>query len=335
MIFLLLACDIPKETPPLVGTRCGDPALAERATPTQLPKDSVLRFNEIQARGSHNSYHVEPEHPLDDSWRYTQPSLTEQLETYGVRQLELDLHLREDGVLEVFHVPVADAVSNCPLFEDCLVEICRWSAVHSDHAPVMVWLEPKDELDGGDGYLSLLGQDSLVQAAILEIFPEDQLYQPDDWKRGHASLGEATRTEGAPLLGDLRGRVLFGIIDSGEHREAYLSEAPDLTGKMFFPDTDTAEDSFAAMVKDAEASQIAGLLASGLVVTSNVDSAGGTPEENAAGRDAALAGGLNYAATDFVAPADPYWMELPGGEPLRCNPVNAPEGCVASDVEGL
>ena len=44
----------------------------------------------------HNSYHVEPAEALDPSFRYTHQSLDVQLSEQGVRQFELDLHLRPD-----------------------------------------------------------------------------------------------------------------------------------------------------------------------------------------------------------------------------------------------
>ena len=48
-------------------------------------------------------------------------------------------------------------------------------------------------------------------------------------------------------------------------------------------------------------------------------------------RDAALASGAQFVSTDYPAP-DPalgtgYFVQLPGGSPVRCNPINAPAGC--------
>lgn len=333
MIFLLLACSGPeKENPPQL--RCGIENL-ERANPEAGPRDGELRLNQVQGRGSHNSYHQAPDKPLDPSWVYTQPTLTDQLERYGVRQLELDLHLNDEGSLEVFHIPAADDGTSCPIFVDCLREICRWSAEHSSHAPLMIWLEPKDDVDGANGYQSLVGQTSVIEQEIRAVFAADQLYSPDEWKRGNAQLGEATAELGAPTLAETRGKVLFGLLDGSEQREAYLAETPDLSGRLLFPDTDGPDDSFAALRKDASPEETAGLLAAGLVVTSNVDSADGSPEENLAQRDAQLAGGVNFAASDSVVPDADYWMELPGGTPLRCNPVSASTGCASEDVEAL
>jgi hypothetical protein len=305
----------------------------ERSPPISYPKDDLLSFHQLQAKGTHNSYHQEPQKPLDASWEYTQAPLETQLSEQGIRQLELDLHLKDDGTLEVFHIPVADEETSCRYFEDCLIEVCRWSAQNSSHSPILIWLEPKDDLDGSNGYLRLAGAYSLIEAVIESVFLEDQLYAPDDWKRGKSSLSEATQALGPPFLGELRGRVLFGLLDGGEHRENYLAETPDLSGRLLFPDTDSLEQNWAALRKDADPSETPGLLSAGLVVTDNVDQAGQSDADNSASRDAGLAAGVNFAASDLPGESEGYWMELEGGEPVRCNPVSAPADCVSSDLE--
>ncbi len=43
--------------------------------PPRYPMYDVLRLNQVQAKGTHNSYHIEPADALDPSFRYTQASL--------------------------------------------------------------------------------------------------------------------------------------------------------------------------------------------------------------------------------------------------------------------
>ena len=112
-----------------------------------LPLDDVLRLNHVQAKGTHNSYHVEPDVVFHDSHRYSHAPLDAQLRDQGVRQLELDLHYREDVGFEIFHLPGIDEVSTCVRFVDCLQEISDWSQEQPGHLPVMIWLEPKDDMD--------------------------------------------------------------------------------------------------------------------------------------------------------------------------------------------
>jgi hypothetical protein len=299
-------------------------------------RDGELTWADIQARGTHNSYHQEPDQVLDASHAYTQPPLDEQLADLGVRQIELDLHRREGGGFDVFHLPGIDPRSSCPTLEECLAQLCVWSAGHPEHVPALVWFEPKDDLDAlTPGYDVFDGGTAELEAAILDVFPRDRIYAPDDWKRGEADLGSATAALGPPTLGEVRGKTVFALLDSDQHRADYLAESPDLTGRLLFPDADDPTDSFAALRKDAGPEEMPALLAAGLVVTDYIDAADHTDEENAAERDAGLASGLQYASSDYPAPIEgrDYWMDLPAGDPVACNPVAAPTDCVAEDVE--
>src|SRR5438105_1658802 len=64
-----------------------------------FPRDGRLRLNEIQVRGTHNSYHP----PL--------PSLDVQLDD-GARQLELDVNAQSSGAFAVYHT-ATDMLSSC------------------------------------------------------------------------------------------------------------------------------------------------------------------------------------------------------------------------------
>lgn len=315
---------------------CGVPGLTAGSR-GNYPMDSDLHIGMIQARGTHNSYHLPTEPVLDASWRYTQPTLTDQFATYGVRQIELDLHRRDDGGWEVFHIPVVDEGSTCRSFTDCLSEICAFSVAHPDHAPITVWMEPKDDLDdAAEGYQPIAADAwADLEATIQGAIPGDHLLTPDGWRRDQATLAEASAALGPPALAEARGRVLFALLDTGAHREAYIGGDPALTGRLLFADG-WIGDPWAALIKDASGPEVADLLAAGLVVTSNVDSAADDAATNTASRDAALADGLNYAASDFPAPGsgpDGYWMELPGADPARCNPLAAPDGCLPEWIE--
>lgn len=334
MLFLLLACNAQKPTDSAPAILCDTPGLTPGAR-AERPMDDTLHMGMLQARGTHNSYHRPTEPVLDASWAYTQPALTAQLADLGVRQVELDLHRRDDGGWDVFHIPVVDAGSTCLSFTDCLREICSFSVRRPDHAPIIVWMEPKDDLDdAAEGWKPIVGEEawSDLEQTIRAAIPADHLYVPDGWRRGAATLADASADLGPPALSAVRGRVLFALLDSGAHRDDYLSKAPDLQGRLLFPDS-WIGDPWAALVKDAGASDIAALHAAGLVVTDNVDGAANSDADNTATRDTALAAGVNYAASDFPAPADGYWMDLPDADPVRCNPVTAPADCAPGWME--
>jgi hypothetical protein len=54
-------------------------------------------------------------------------------------------------------------------------------------------------------------------------------------------------------------------------------------------------------------------------------------------RDAALASGAQFVSTDYPVPnpdfGTGFFVEIPGGTPARCNPINAPADCIALDIE--
>jgi hypothetical protein len=303
--------------------------------------DDVLTLSNVQAKGTHNSYHVAPEDPAHPSWDYTQPSLTEQLERWGVRQFELDLHYRDGHGLEVFHAPLVDEETTCFAFRDCLAELEAWSAANRWHLPLVVWIEPKD-LDALDETLiPITGRIFEIEDEILGVFPRERVFMPDDLRRGHVDLPAAIAADGWPTLGVLRGKVIFALLNRHGHRDDYLDGAPALEGRVMFVAAASRDEPSAAFFKidnaQAEGERIRGLVEAGFVVTSNVDSADASDEENAARLEASMAAGVHFGSTDFPAPvADrAYWFEMADGTPARCNPIFVTEGCTAEDVERL
>ena len=167
-----------------------------------------LRLNQIQAIGSHNSYHVAPPAEILEviakfskggakSWNYTHPPLTEQLDM-GVRQFELDIFADTKGGLfadplalklaklagkkdltidkdalakpgfKVLHIPDIDCWSNAPLLKDALAGMAAWSAEHPRHLPVMILLECKDKQETG----LPTKPESLTRARMMELEKE-------------------------------------------------------------------------------------------------------------------------------------------------------------------
>jgi hypothetical protein len=144
-----------------------------------------LRLNQLQAIGSHNSYHQAPPAGLlgtlqkfnkdAGAWNYSHPPLAAQLDA-GLRQFELDvfsdskgglfsapLGIRlgalggtklppfdPDGILKkpgfkVLHVPDLDCWSSVPTLKGALAEMLAWSDRHPRHLPVMILIECKDQ----------------------------------------------------------------------------------------------------------------------------------------------------------------------------------------------
>ncbi len=300
------------------------------------PLDDRLTLADVQALGTHNSYHIAPADPIDSSHRYTHPPLDVQADL-GVRAFELDVHLGEDGVFQVFHLPVVDAGTTCATLADCLGVLRAWSDVNPCHTPLTIWVEPKDDLDAAvDGLVPLAGHLAELDAPLRAAWP-DRLITPDDVRGTHPSLPDAI-ANGGPLLADSRGKLMATLLDSGEARAEYLTGAPALEGRALFVDSDRATDAFAATFKidDApgEAATVQALVAGNYLITSNVDSAADDAPTNVASFAAALAAGPHFLASDSVVAQEgsEYVAELPGGSP-RCHPARVAEGCAAEALE--
>src|SRR5258706_12093956 len=97
-----------------------------------------LTIEALQVAGTHNSYHKAPAIAFDASHKYTHLPLDQQL-AGGVRGLELDLHLRTDGVFDVYHLSLIDPNSTCNTLEDCLGVVAGWSSAHASHTPIFIW----------------------------------------------------------------------------------------------------------------------------------------------------------------------------------------------------
>ena len=148
--------------------------------PVAYRLDDTLRLNEIQALGSHNSYHVQASPKLFDALKafdaslassieYSHAPLDQQFDDEGVRQIELDVFADPAGGLyakrggppivgepgdtdaaaltppgfKVLHVQDVDFRSTCLTFVACLTTVRDWSRAHPGHVPIMILVEAK------------------------------------------------------------------------------------------------------------------------------------------------------------------------------------------------
>ncbi|MET0595237.1 MAG: Ca2+-dependent phosphoinositide-specific phospholipase C, partial [Polyangiaceae bacterium] len=201
--------------------------------------DDLLRFNDIQMEGTHNSYHIETTGGIIPAWAYTHKPLDEQLSTQGVRQFELDIHYNAATDWPVHHV-FADSGSTCKSLGPCLTILKTWSDAHPRHAPLVVLLEQKDDLDVN----KIAGHYDELDAMLLSVWPRDRIITPDDVRGQRATLREAVTTDGWPTLRKSRGRILFAFI--GDSTE-YMMGHPNLENRVVFPRANV-NDAFAAFV---------------------------------------------------------------------------------------
>lgn len=304
--------------------------------PPDYPNDDRLRLNHLQALGTHNSYHLRPQVLFHESHDYSHQPLDEQLDL-GVRQFELDLHWVPGQGLLVYHIPVVDQETTCRTLTDCLGVLKDWSDGHPGHHPLLVFLEPKNDLG-----VSPIAEHFLdVEAAILSVWERERIIAPDDVRGGRNTLREAVTEDGWPTLGQSRNRIIFHAHSLDEFLDNYRDAYPGLAGALMFTDS-RPEDPFAAIMPMNNPVEggpaIAEAVAQGFIVRSM---AGGCCEQ-ARERDysrfeAALAAGSHFISTDFPAPTDDYdyFLEIPDGTPSRCNPQTAPAWCVPEDIEAL
>ncbi|TNF29122.1 MAG: hypothetical protein EP329_16495, partial [Deltaproteobacteria bacterium] len=252
--------------------------------------DSRLRVDQLQARGTHNSYHWWEEEPALEEWRYRHAPLDVQLGEQGIRQLELDVHLmRESDALEVFHIPGFDAGTTCQRFTDCLEVVRAWSAAHPRHVPICIYVEPKDdaarvaaELGNTVAERLLTGEMGRIDEDIRAVFPPAQLLTPDDLQGDYASLRERLDAEGWPTLAEARGTVFFVLLDHGDLFDEYTAGGTTLAGRAMFASGDP-EDPWAAVAQIdnpvSGADRIAAAVAAHLLVRTRADTeAVGDPE---------------------------------------------------------
>ncbi len=344
LVFLLLASAM---------AGCGQDTSPDDASQDSLPGDSgrdafsmddLIRLNQIQVKGTHNSYKIATDY-CPPSWDLTMPTLDVQLDELGARTVEVDVHLNADGTLDVYHLAYMDPLTNCAKFKDCLTLVANWSDEHPGHLPIMIMVEPKDDQD--EDALKLAGKLNLIDNEILSVFSRSEILAPDDVRGAHATLNEAITTEGWPLLRDCRDKVMFMLLENGAHRAEYLEMHPNLEGAVIFarnekgaswssilemsdPRTQEQEDELRAAVLE------------NYLVRVTIDDPETTIAQFEPIAEATLRAGVQMINTDHpsetTVPAQeggPFRFDIPGGNPARCNPVNSPQGCTAELVENL
>jgi len=181
-----------------------------------------------------------------------------------------------------------------------------------------------------------------IEEEIAAYWPRDKTITPDDVRGDADTLREAITTSGWPLLDDSRGKAMFVLLAEGDVRDAYLEAHPGLNGSLMFTMNEEASDT-AAIYSDTDpigmGSEITRLVQEGYIVRSRADNAedGEADNNETTRRDAAFSVGAHSISTDYPAKVDgiEYWVEVPNGNPVACNPIIAPSGCTAERAESL
>ncbi|MCA9771727.1 MAG: hypothetical protein KC466_04915, partial [Myxococcales bacterium] len=285
-------------------------------------------------KGTHNSYHMEPDFAFDASHRYTQPPLEVQLERDGVRALELDIHRDPfTGEVLVFHIFLIDPKTRCDTLEKCLTTVRDWSDANPDHLPIFIWIEPKDIFLGYPG--TDLGP---VDTVIRDVLG-DRVFTPDDLQGAYGSPRERVEAEGWPPLDEVRGRVLFILLVTDARSQAYTRDFTSLAGRAMFAraEADRYREPWSVVAKINDPTQtdaIRAALDADLLVASNTCAADQPDAACEAELAAGLENGVHMMHDDIPAPAAgrDYHLRFPGDAVARCNPATRPEGCEGIEV---
>lgn len=315
---------------------------------------------------------IEAVNPMIPGWsqniEYGHRTLTEQFEELGIRQIELDIFADPEGGLfaepkgallsddtdfleqesmyepgfKVLHVQDIDYRSTCLTFISCLEEVRDWSQLNPAHFPIMILVELKDSQNNTRGEFSLtlpieFDKDLLMEVdhEIWSVFDRDHVITPDDVRGDFETLEEAIINNGWPTLSESRGKILFGLDNTGRHKDDYLEISSTLEGLAMFVSSPPGEPTggFIKMNNVLNSSeQIKDYTERGFLIRTRSDiptveaRSGDTTR-----RDLALESGAQYISTDYpeVSPfGSGFIVTLPGAaSPARCNPVSAPEGC--------
>lgn len=243
---------------------------------------------------------------------------------------------------KVLHWADFDYATNCVTLRGCLTQVREWSERQPGHVTVPILLELKrtdPELEKRGGAVSPPWDTAMLDALDAEIrtvFDDSRTVTPDDLRRPGKTLERSVLDHGWPRIADTRGQVMFLMDnDDQELQDAYRAGGREsLQGRVLFTDSEPGRAD-AAFVKENEVlgggqqEVIRDLVERGYFVRTRAD----IPLDEASTGDtsrlrAALDSGAQMVSTDFPVPGlaarhgSDYVARLPGGVPVRCNPVS-------------
>ena len=265
--------------------------------------------------------------------------------TLSKAMFDLSGSLDETG-FKVLHIQDLDFRSNCPTWAACLLELRTWSEAHPRHLPALITVNAKDQLIARDGYVHPLAFDRDALQALdretVRVLGRDRLLTPDDVRGDHETLRQAVLERGWPTLGEVRGRFLFVLDESGIKRDAYLEASPTLEGRVMFANVDPSHPAAAVRILNdplRAAEEIRRSVRRGLLVRTRADANTREARANTTDRrDAAFASGAHFVSTDYYTSdqsvGTSYLVRLPDavGAVARCNPISARDECKIEPV---
>jgi hypothetical protein len=178
-----------------------------------------------------------------------------------------------------------------------------------------------------------------LDAEIRSVFPPSEIITPDDVRGSYQTLDEAVLAGNWPTLDNARGKIVF-LMDQRPVGPVYLAGHPSLRGRVLFTNAEPGEPDAAFIERnDGPAADIAALVRKGYLVRTRTDADTKEARTNdTARRDTMIGSGAQMLSTDYPANEPARWpghfvVILPGNQPARCNPVNAPAACTGSSLQ--
>jgi hypothetical protein len=242
---------------------------------------------------------------------------------------------------KVLHVLDVDYQSSCLLLEDCLKEVAAWSRAHPRHLPIVITLRPNDGKTPMPGAtepreINAAALDAL-DGEIRAAFTPDRILTPDQMQGRHANLRDAALAHAWPLLGEVRGKVIFVLRDDAQSIKAYQGHRRSLEGRAMFVAVDDETSPLAAFlaipdpVKDRD--RIVQAVRDGFMVRTRADSQTREARKtDTLRRDTAFASGAQIVETNFPVadPAiGPYRVSQQDNPRALCGPALGSEACAA------
>lgn len=329
-------------------------------------KTGELRLNQIQVLGSHNSYRqmtyapilqfmrdnpqMLPEDFNPDDWDYGHEPLETQLNTYGIRSIELDVFddpagglfynrmglailgmspesgepaLLQPG-LKVLHFPDLDYNTHFLTFKDALTAVKAWSDQHKKHIPIVIQIEPKEDNPFamvGPPFTNTIpfGKNNLetIDGEIKAVFGTDlkNVITPDEVRGDFETLNEAILKSRWPDMHEARGKVLFVMDGSGTETADYLDGHAALKDRVMFVYSEPGKPETAFLKYEDPTNlvqEIQNYIEKGYIVRTRADA--DTKEARSGSttrREAALLSGAQVISTDYYR-ADPRGANTPG-----------------------
>ncbi|MEP5341801.1 MAG: phosphatidylinositol-specific phospholipase C1-like protein [Algibacter sp.] len=309
-------------------------------------KESKISLNDTQVIGSHNSYKIAIEPALWDiinsidsknakGLQYEHIAIEKQLDL-GLRNLELDVFYDPDGGhfskpkglsmvkeplpfdeenkleesgLKLFHVQDLDFRSYHLLFREGLEVIKKWSDRNSNHTPITILINAKDQKIPGtrDPLPFTKAALSTIDEEVLAVFSEDKLITPDLVRGDFETLEKAVLTQGWPELKDIKGRFLFVLDEKEEKNNKYIDGHESLKNRVLFVNVKEGSPEAAFRIINnpiTDFDYIKTLVAKGYMVRTRADAGTKEARTNSYTRfEKAKASGAQVISTDYYIPS--------------------------------